>query len=96
MPAYVIAHIDVHHQEPYERYKMLAPESIAAHGGRYLARAGETRVLEGTLVPKRLVILEFPSFARAEEWWSSAAYRDAKALRQSCSTGDLILIDGTR
>ena len=33
----------------------------AAYGGRYLARGGSVETLEGSWLPSRLVILEFPT-----------------------------------
>jgi uncharacterized protein (DUF1330 family) len=56
MAAYLIVDVDVHDFEGYEEYKKGAPATVAAHGGRYLARAGLTEVLEGDWVPKRFVI----------------------------------------
>lgn len=94
MPAYVIADIDVIDSIRYEEYKGLAPLSIAKYGGRYIARGGDVQVLEGTWTPNRLVILEFPSLDRARQWWASAEYGPAKALRQATSTGDFVVIDG--
>jgi len=94
MPAYVIAHIDVTDPQNYEEYKRMAPTSIAQYGGRYLVRGPKPDVLEGDWQPKRLVILEFPSAARAREWWESSEYAPAKAKRQSCSTGSLVILDG--
>jgi uncharacterized protein (DUF1330 family) len=94
MPAYVVIDIDVNDPATYERYKQLAPPAIAAYGGRYLARGGETAVLEGNWQPKRLVILQFDSVARAKEWIDSPEYADARALRQSCSTGNMVVVEG--
>jgi uncharacterized protein (DUF1330 family) len=94
MSAYIIVEIDIHDAVTYARYRELAPPSIAAHGGRYLARGGETRVLEGDWTPQRLVILEFPDRERAAAWWASPEYAEAKALRQSCASADMVLIDG--
>ena len=94
MAAYVIAHIDVTDPENYEHYKQMAPASIAQYGGRYLARGPKPDILEGDWQPKRLVILEFPSAARAREWWESSEYEPAKAKRQSCSKGTLLILDG--
>jgi uncharacterized protein (DUF1330 family) len=91
---YVIVDIEVNDPERYAKYIALAPPTIAAFGGRYLARGGRTEVLEGTWNPRRTVILEFESFERAKEWWSSDRYREAKALRQSCSVGNMILVEG--
>jgi uncharacterized protein (DUF1330 family) len=94
MSAYVVVNIEVRDAATYERYKQLAPPSIAAYGGRYVARGGATEVLEGSWQPKRFVILEFPSAARARAWWSSPEYAEAKALRQTCATTDMVLVDG--
>lgn len=94
MPAYVIAHIDVKDPARYEDYKKMSPVSIEKFGGRFVARGGKTEVLEGTWQPKRLVLLEFPSVERAREWWASAEYAPAKALRQATSIGDMIIVEG--
>jgi uncharacterized protein (DUF1330 family) len=95
MPAYVVVQIGaIDDPVAYERYKQLAPPSIAAYGGRYQVRGGRCEVLEGTWQPARLVVLEFPSPAQARAWWSSPEYAPAKALRQSCAQTEMILIDG--
>jgi uncharacterized protein (DUF1330 family) len=94
MPAYVVVNVEVHDPKRYEEYKALAPASIAAHGGRYLARGGEAEVLEGAYQPRRFVILEFPSVERARTWWACAEYGRAKALRQAAATTDMILVEG--
>ena len=94
MPAYVIVDIEVQNPSVYERYKELAPPSIAKHGGRYLARGGATDVLEGSWQPKRLVILEFPSIAKAKAWWASSDYAEGKKLRQSCAKSAMVVVEG--
>ena len=94
MPAYVVIEIEVQDPETYEAYKKLAPPAIAAYGGRYLARGGRTETLEGDWSPKRLVILEFDSVERAQAWWASPEYAEAKALRQSCSSAKMVVMEG--
>lgn len=94
MPAYVVVSIDVHDAEQYAEYIERAPESIARHGGRYLARAGRTEVLEGDWDPKRFVILEFPRFEDAKAWWESEDYADAKSLRHATAISQMILVEG--
>jgi uncharacterized protein (DUF1330 family) len=94
MPAYVVIDIDVHDPDPFEAYKSLGPPAIAAYGGRYLARGGRTETLEGDWSPKRLVILEFDSVERAQEWWASPEYAEAKALRQRCSSVRMVVVEG--
>lgn len=94
MAAYVIVNVDTKRPQEYERYKEMAQETVAQYGGRYLARGGRMELLEGEWAPTRIVILEFPSYEKAREWWHSVEYAPAKALRQKLSTTDLLIIDG--
>lgn len=94
MPAYVVVEITMNDAETYERYKQLAPPSIAAYGGRYLVRGGKTEILEGKWNPPRFVILEFPTAQQARAWWESQEYAPAKALRQKCAGTEMILVEG--
>jgi uncharacterized protein (DUF1330 family) len=94
MPAYVCVEIDIHDPETYEEYKKLAPPSIAEYGGRYLTRGGRMETLEGDWQPKRFVILEFPTFDKARDWWHSEGYRDAKAMRHRSARSRMLLLEG--
>jgi uncharacterized protein (DUF1330 family) len=94
MAAYVIADIDVQDPVRYDDYRKMVPASIAAYGGRFLARGGQVESLEGPWQPKRTVIVEFSSVERARAWWDSEEYAPAKALRRSASQGSLILLEG--
>jgi uncharacterized protein (DUF1330 family) len=94
MPAYLVVEVTINDPATYERYKTMAPPTIAQYGGRYLARGGHTEVLEGGWSPTRLVILEFASVERARAWWNSPEYAAAKALRQSCTDTDMVLLEG--
>ena len=94
MPAYVIVQVHVHDPAVYERYKALAPESIARYGGRYIARGGQTEALEGQWDPCRVVILEFDSVDRARTWLDSPEYREARALRHAAAHTQMIVVEG--
>jgi uncharacterized protein (DUF1330 family) len=94
MATFVLAEITIHDPVTYERYKQLAPASIAKYGGRYAVRGGATEALEGEWNPQRFVILEFPTADAARTWWNSPEYSAARAIRQQCSTGRLLLVDG--
>jgi uncharacterized protein (DUF1330 family) len=93
--AYVIANIEVTDPARYAEYIELTPGSIAPFGGRFIARGGRSERLEGTTPANRIVILEFPSYEQAKAWYDSDGYRVAMAIRQSASTGTLILVEGT-
>lgn len=94
MPAYVIVDVEVKDREAYEEYKKLAPPSIAMYGGKYIARGGRTEVLEGEWSPRRLVILEFESLERAREWVNCPEYAEARKLRHSSATTNMVVVEG--
>ncbi len=94
MAAYVIADVKIEDPVQYEDYRKMVPATIAAYGGRFIARGGQTEVLEGEWRPNRVVIIEFESVERAKEWWASEEYRAARELRQRTSTGSLIVVEG--
>lgn len=94
MSAYVVVEIDIRDPEQYEEAKRLTPTTVAAYGGRYLARGGRTETLEGSWSPRRLVILEFESIERAKEWWDSAEYRPVKAVRQRFAQTNMVVTEG--
>lgn len=68
MPAYVIVEVTIHDPERYEDYKKLTPAAIVAYEGKFIVRGGLTESLEGDWNPERIVVLQFPSVARAKEW----------------------------
>ncbi|HEX7761948.1 MAG TPA: DUF1330 domain-containing protein [Caulobacteraceae bacterium] len=94
MAAYIRGDIEVTDPEAYEEYRRQVPAMIAAHGGRYLVRGGATRVLEGAATPRRQVILEFPDMAHLLAFYNAPEYQPLKALRQACSAGELVAIEG--
>jgi uncharacterized protein (DUF1330 family) len=94
MAAYLVVNIEVEDAVRYQDYIKAVPPTIAAFGGKYLARGGNVEVLEGEWRPKRLVVVEFPSAEKAKAWWLSTEYAGLKAIRQSCSHGEIVLVDG--
>ena len=94
MTAYVLVDCEVSDAGRYERYKQLAPPAIAKFGGRYLVRGGATEVLEGGWVPRRIVVLEFPSVDAARRFYDSPEYRAAREVRQGAAQMNMILVEG--
>jgi uncharacterized protein (DUF1330 family) len=94
MKAYII--VDVRIEDPirYEDYKKLTPGSLIPYEGKFIVRGGLAETLEGSWKPGRVVVLEFPSMEKAKAWWSSEGYAPAKALRQSASNTEMIVVEG--
>jgi uncharacterized protein (DUF1330 family) len=94
MPAYVIADVEVTDPAGFEEYRARVPGTIARYGGRYLVRGGATEVKEGDWSPRRLIVLEFPTLARAREWFASPEYVPLIALRQRSARTRLVFAEG--
>lgn len=94
MAAYVVGEIEVTDAAGYDEYRRQVLATVQKHGGRFLARGGRAEALEGAAAAKRVVVLEFPSYERALEWYRSAEYAPLIRLRQKASTGRLILVEG--
>ena len=94
MKAYVIVDVKITDPDRYGEYKKLTPGSLIPFDGKFVVRGGESETLEGTWKPGRIVVLEFPSMQKARAWWASEGYAPAKALRQSASVTQMILVEG--
>jgi len=94
MSAHLIAGIQITDPQAFEEYRRLVPAIIEAHGGRYLVRGGDSRLLEGSGSPYRTIVLEFPAMESLNAFYTSAEYKPLKALRMRASTGRLFSVAG--
>ena len=92
--AYIVVQADVTNQDQYQEYAKIAPGIVAKYGGRYLARAGRTTTLEGPAAKSRVVVLEFPTFERAEAFYRSDEYVAARKLRAGAASAQFVLVEG--
>ena len=91
---YVIGQFDIHDPEAYAGYRAQTPATIAAHGGRFLVRAGRLETLEGEPPLPRIVVIEFPSFEQAKAWYESEDYQKLIPIRQGAAAGRSFLVEG--
>jgi uncharacterized protein (DUF1330 family) len=95
MAAYLIVDVvRIHDPQTYERYKQQVVPSLAAAGGRYLARGGTVDVLEGDWKPSRLVVVRFDSAAEARRWWASDGYQPLRQMRQRSTDCNMLIVEG--
>jgi uncharacterized protein (DUF1330 family) len=92
--AYVLAQVDVSNPQQYQEYATLTPNIVASFGGKFLARAGRTTTLEGPPARPRVVVIEFPSFEKAQEFYTSPAYTAARKLREGAAQAQFIAVEG--
>src|SRR4029077_2572146 len=94
MSAYIIVEIEITDPVGYEEYKKQASDTVHRYGGKYIVRGGTTEVLEGNWKPKRIVVLEFPSVARAKEWLNCEEYREPRKLRHKTAKTNMLVVEG--
>ena len=94
MPAYIIARVEVTDWERYSEYVKATPEVVARFGGKFIVRGGQIVTLEGEPEKRRLVVIEFPSLQRAQEFFRSPEYTRVKQLRIGASVGQFLAVDG--
>ena len=94
MPAYLVAIGSVKDPAAYEEYRKLAGPAIRQYDGRFLARGGESHVLEGSFPGPRVVVVEFPNVARAKEFFDSPEYQAARRKRLAVADLNLIVVEG--
>ena len=94
MAGYVIAQIDLKSKEGYKEYAEKVPTTVKNFGGEYLVRAGEFKSLEGEWKFGRNVVIKFPSYEKALEWYNSDEYKQIIDLRLNNTEGNFIIIKG--
>lgn len=93
MTAYWIAHVTVTNPEAYKGYQALAPAAITRFGGQFLARGGDSEVMEGPAL-SRHVVIAFPSLQAAKDCYASPEYTAARAARDGAATVHLTIVEG--
>ena len=94
MSAYLIFDVDIHDMDTYRVFMERVKPVVESYGGRYLVRGGRHEVLEGSWDPARLVLFEFPDVEAAKALFASNDYAPLKELRRSCSTGNVVVVEG--
>jgi uncharacterized protein (DUF1330 family) len=82
-PAFLIADITVTDESKFKAWGERIGPTFAKHGGKYVARGGQTMLVTGsslTEAPKRAVVAQFESLDKAKEWDSSEDVKAARAI----------------
>jgi uncharacterized protein (DUF1330 family) len=94
--AYLVVQAEVTNAERYAEYAKLSPDIVSKYGGRFLARAGRTVTLEGPPAKNRVVVIEFPSLDKAQQFYNSPEYAAARKLREGAAVAQFIAVEGVQ
>jgi uncharacterized protein (DUF1330 family) len=96
MPVYLIADVKVTDNKWVPDYAASVHGLVHLHGGKYLARSGNVKTLEGKpLDTTMMVLIEFPSAKAAMAFANDPDYAPFAEARQRGSKSRLHLIDDT-
>ena len=91
---YVIAQLRVTNPKNYKEYIEKVNPIVKKFDGEFLVRNGEYQIFDGETNFPRIIILKFPSYERALEWYNSEEYKPIKQIRLDNSEGINIIIKG--
>ena len=94
MNGYAIAQVEVTNPEDYKEYLDKVTDTVKKFGGEYLVRAGEYKVIDGEWKYPRTVVIKFPTYEKALEWYDSKEYKPVKPIRLANSVANGIIIKG--
>ena len=94
MSGYVIANINVKNSKAYKEYVGKVKPTVEKFGGEYLVRNGEFKVIDGEWKHPRTVVIKFPTYEKALEWYNSEEYKPVKSIRLANSVANGIIIKG--
>lgn len=93
MSVYAIVQIDVHDADEYAKYAALSGPAVAKYGGEFLARGGETEVMEGAS-RSRNVLIRFPDMETAKAFYHGPEYQEALSYALPVSDRDYKFVQG--
>ncbi len=91
---FVIFNIDVTNPEDYNEYITKVKPIVEKFGGEYVVRGGTNQVVEGNWKYSRTIVLKFPSYEKALEWYNSEEYQPIKQIRLDNAISNGIIIQG--
>ena len=91
---YVIAQLNITDPDAFKGYMKMVKPTVDIYGGEYLVRGGVCVCQEGTPPGERNVVIKFPTYDVAQEWYNSPEYAPAKAIRMAASNGAMTIVEG--
>ena len=94
MSGFAIFNIDIKRPKEYKEYVEKVKPIAEKYGGEYIVRGGESTLVEGSWAYPRTVVIKFPSYEKALEWYNSVEYKPIKKIRLDNSVSNGIIIKG--
>ena len=94
MSAYAIFQINIFNKDDYKEYVEKVSPIVKKFNGEYIVRGGKSEIIEGKWNYERTVVVRFPDYETAINWYNSNEYSPIKEIRKINSEGNAIIVDG--
>ena len=94
MTGYVIFNIKITNPDNYKEYIEKVKPTAEKFGAEYIVRGGEFELVEGNWEHPRTIVIKFPSYEKAHEWYNSEEYKPIKKIRLDNAISNGIIIKG--
>ena len=94
MSGYAIFNIKVNNAENYKEYVEKVKPTAEKYGGEYIVRGGASITVEGSWEHPRTVVIKFPTYDKAMEWYNSVEYKPIKKIRLDNAESNGMIIEG--
>jgi len=90
MKAYLILDFAITDMGRFAEYIQNIPAHIAKHSGKYIVRGSEPTVMEGDWKPERVVVIEFPARANAEQFLQDPEAESLFEIRHKATCSGIV------
>ena len=94
MEGYVITDVEVTDPGLFAEFRAKLDPTVEAHGGKFIVRGENIKIIQGDWSPNRLVVVKFPDFEAAMTWSQSPEFVELKDILDRSSNTDIIVIEG--
>ena len=90
---YIMGHVTVRDAEAYKEYVEKDTPILAALGGKFIIRGGQSETVEGTAL-MRHVLIEFDSYELAQRAYNDPEYQAVADIRRRNAESVIIVVEG--
>jgi len=95
MPGFYIAEINVKNQDAYAtEFIPAALKALQEASGKFVVRGGNIVATQGAPPASRIVVLQFASIDKAQNWWNSQAQKEAQVIGDKYATFRSYIVEG--
>ena len=95
LPGFYIAEINVKNQDAYTKeFVPAAVKALQDAGGKFLVRGDNIVATQGAPPAARIVVLQFASIDKAQNWWNSQAQKEAQVIGDKYATFRSYIVEG--